>query len=65
MEQRINAYEKGHSAMQALYGLGVYLTKSPIEQSLVELIDLTLAVITINSYNRINIALRNWNGSRK
>jgi len=38
MEQRINAYEKGRSAMQALYGLGVYLAKSPIEQALLDLI---------------------------
>ncbi len=117
MEQRINSYEKGAGALKALYGLGIYLAKSPLEKSLLnliyfgeteqrlyvldawreapfytereraalawaeavtkitngnvpdeiyaaarqqfseaELIDLTLAVITINSYNRINIA---------
>ena len=38
MEQRINAFEKGHGAMKALYGLGIYLAKSPIEQSLLNLI---------------------------
>jgi AhpD family alkylhydroperoxidase len=38
MGQRINAYEKGHSAMKALYGLGIYLAKSPIEQPLLNLI---------------------------
>jgi len=38
MEQRINAYEKGHSAMQAMYGLGIYLAKSSIEQALLNLI---------------------------
>ena len=38
MEQRINAYEKGRKALQALYGLGIYLSKSPVEQSLFNLI---------------------------
>lgn len=146
MKQRINAFEKGSSAMKALYGLGIYLAKSPIEQPLLnlvyfrvsqingcaycldmhskdlrangeteqrlymldawresplytekecaalawaeavtkltknnvpdevyaqarkqfseeELIDLTLAVVTINSYNRINIAFRTPGGT--
>lgn len=146
MEQRINAYEKGRNAMQALYGLGLYLAKSAIEQPLLnllyfrvsqingcaycldmhskdlrargeteqrlygldawreapfytdreraalawaesvtkvteghvpgetyqearkqfseeELIDLTLAIITINSYNRVNIAFRTTAGT--
>lgn len=148
MKQRMNAYEKGHTAMNALYDLGVYLAKSSIEQMLLnliyfrvsqingcaycldmhskdlrakgeteqrlymldawwkapfytkseraalawveavtkitnanvpdkiyeeareqfseeELIDLTLAVITINSYNRINIAFRTTAGTYK
>ena len=38
MEQRINVFEKGQNAMKALYGLGIYLAKSPIEQSLLNLI---------------------------
>ena len=38
MKQRINAFEKGSAAMKALYGLGIYLAKSPIEQSLLNLI---------------------------
>src|SRR3990170_3086852 len=38
MEQRINVFEKGSGAMKALYGLGIYLAKSPIEQSLLNLI---------------------------
>ena len=38
MEQRINVIEKGKGAMQALYGLGVYLAKSPIEKSLLDLV---------------------------
>ncbi len=38
MKQRMNAYEKGSRAMKALYGLGTYLAKSAIEQSLLNLI---------------------------
>src|SRR5271168_174882 len=38
MEQRINIFEKGSSAMHALYGLGQYLAKSTIDQSLLNLI---------------------------
>ena len=38
MKQRMNAFAKGQKAMQALFGLGIYLAKSPVEQSLLELI---------------------------
>lgn len=38
MKQRINAFEKGQAAMKALYGLGLYLAKSPIEQPLLNLL---------------------------
>jgi AhpD family alkylhydroperoxidase len=38
MELRINAFEKGQNAMKAMYGFGAYLAKSPIEQSLLNLI---------------------------
>ncbi len=38
METRINVFSKGQSAMKALYGLGIYLAKSPVEQSLLNLI---------------------------
>jgi len=38
MEQRINAYEKGKGALQALFGLGIYLSKSPVEKSLLDLV---------------------------
>jgi len=38
MEQRINAFEKGQGAMKALYGLGIYLAKSPVEKRLLNLI---------------------------
>ena len=36
--ERINVAKKGHSAIKALYGLGNYLAKSPIEESLLNLI---------------------------
>ena len=38
MEQRINVFEKGSNAMKALYGLGIYLSKSQVEQELLNLI---------------------------
>ena len=38
MEQRANFFEKGQGAMKALYGLGAYLAKSPVEKSLLNLI---------------------------
>ena len=38
MEQRINAYAKGGGALKAMYGLGAYLSKSSIEQPLLNLI---------------------------
>jgi AhpD family alkylhydroperoxidase len=38
MKQRINAYEKGKGALQALYGLGTYLSKSPVEKTLLNLV---------------------------
>lgn len=38
MKQRINAFEKGQNAMRAVYGLGIYLAKSTLEQHLRNLI---------------------------
>ncbi|HEY4326610.1 MAG TPA: carboxymuconolactone decarboxylase family protein [Mucilaginibacter sp.] len=38
MEQRINAYEKGPGVLKALYGMGSYLAKSPVEQSLLNIL---------------------------
>jgi AhpD family alkylhydroperoxidase len=38
MEQRINAFEKAPGALKALYGIGAYLAKSPIEEKLKNLI---------------------------
>ena len=38
MKQRLNVHEKGRNAMKAMYGLGGYLAKSPVEQPLFNLI---------------------------
>jgi len=38
MEQRINFFAKGADAMKAMYGLGAYLAKSPVEQKLLHLL---------------------------
>jgi len=38
MKPRINVVEKGMPAMRALYGLGAYLSKSPVERGLLELV---------------------------
>jgi AhpD family alkylhydroperoxidase len=38
MDQRIDVYEKGPGAMKAMYGLELFLAKSPIERSLLHLI---------------------------
>lgn len=38
MEQRINAFEKGQAAMKSLYGIGAYLNKSSVEQSIFHLV---------------------------
>ena len=38
MKQRMNFYEKGYKAIKPLFGIGAYLSKSPVEQSLLELV---------------------------
>ncbi|MEJ2901951.1 carboxymuconolactone decarboxylase family protein [Pedobacter panaciterrae] len=38
MEQRINLFAKGQNAIKAMYGLGSYLAKSPVEKKLLNLI---------------------------
>jgi len=38
MEQRMNFYEKGQDALKAMYPLGAYLAKSPVEQRLLNLL---------------------------
>jgi AhpD family alkylhydroperoxidase len=45
MEQRINGFEKGPGAMHAMYGLELYLAKSPIEQPLLHLIKFRVSQI--------------------
>src|SRR6185312_4691697 len=45
MEARINFFEKGAGAFKALYGLGVYLEKSPIENKLLHLIEFRVSQI--------------------
>lgn len=50
MEQRINVHEKGQDAMKALYGIGAYLKKSPIEKSLMHLILFRVSQINSCAY---------------
>ena len=38
MENRINIHEKGQEALKTLYPINGYLKKSPLEQSLIELV---------------------------
>jgi AhpD family alkylhydroperoxidase len=38
MQPRINVFKEGQGAMRAVYGLGIYLAKSPLEQGLLNLI---------------------------
>ncbi len=38
MEQRLNLLEKGQNAFKALYGISSYLAKSPLDESLLNLI---------------------------
>jgi AhpD family alkylhydroperoxidase len=50
MEQRINAFEKGQGAMKALFGVGVYLAKSSVEQKLLHLIEFRVSQINGCAY---------------
>jgi AhpD family alkylhydroperoxidase len=45
MEPRIDANEKAREAIRAMYGLGLYLEKSSIEPSLLNLIDYRVSQI--------------------
>lgn len=38
MEKRINVFAKGQGAMKAMFGLGAYLAKSNLEESLLNLV---------------------------
>src|ERR671911_667577 len=50
MEQRINALEKGQGALKAMFGLGAYLAKSPIEPKLLHLIEFRVSQINGCAY---------------
>jgi AhpD family alkylhydroperoxidase len=50
MEQRINVFNKGANAMKALYGIGAYLSKSPIEQSVQHLVKMRASQINGCAY---------------
>jgi AhpD family alkylhydroperoxidase len=45
MEKRINPYENGYSSIRGLFGLSTSLAKSPIEQSLQNLISFRVSQI--------------------
>jgi len=50
MEQRINVHVKGQNAMKALYGIGGYLKKSPVENSILELVNFRVSQINSCAY---------------
>lgn len=50
MEPRINYLQKGQSALKAMYGLGMYLGKSRIEQPLLHLIYFRISQINGCAY---------------
>jgi AhpD family alkylhydroperoxidase len=50
MEQRVNAFEKGFSAMKPLFSLGKYLSNSSIEKPLLDLIDFRVSQINGCAY---------------
>jgi AhpD family alkylhydroperoxidase len=50
MEQRINVYQKAHNAMKPFYGIGAYLSKSPVEHMLLDLINFRVSQINGCAY---------------
>jgi AhpD family alkylhydroperoxidase len=50
MEQRINIHEKGQNALKTLYGVGGYLKKSPLEKSLIELVNFRVSQLNSCAY---------------
>ena len=50
MEQRINVHVTGQNAMKALYGIGGYLKKSPVEDSILELVNFRVSQINSCAY---------------
>ena len=50
MKQRMNFFEKGFKAIRPLFNLGAYLSKSPIETSLLDLINFRVSQINGCAY---------------
>ena len=50
MKQRVNYYEKGFKAIRPLFNLGAYLSKSSIEQSLLDLLSFRVSQINGCAY---------------
>jgi len=50
MKQRMNFYEKGFKAMKPLFSLGAYLSRSPVEQSLRDLLHFRVSQINGCAY---------------
>jgi AhpD family alkylhydroperoxidase len=50
MKQRMNFYEKGFKAIRSLFSLGSYLSKSPVEQSLLDLLSFRVSQINGCAY---------------
>lgn len=50
MKQRMNFYEKGFKAMKPLFSLGAYLSKSTVEQPLLDLVNFRVSQINGCAY---------------
>ncbi|HEX5152333.1 MAG TPA: carboxymuconolactone decarboxylase family protein [Parafilimonas sp.] len=50
MKHRMNFYEKGFKAMKPLFSLGAYLSRSPVEQSLRDLVHFRVSQINGCAY---------------
>lgn len=50
MKTRIDVFEKGKEAMRPLFGMGIYLNKASIEESLRHLIDVRISQINGCAY---------------
>ena len=50
MTQRINVFEKGQGVLKAMFGLGIYLAKSSIEQPLLNLVYFRVSQINKCAY---------------
>ena len=50
MKQRMNFYQKGYKAMRPLFSLGAYLSKSAIEETLLDLVSFRVSQINGCAY---------------